>query len=841
MQSDQRYESLSGFQASIGKYLTDGLSESDTRAKFIDIFLTTVLGWAEEDLRRERTFWSDGNRAAIDYEVGIPRPVFIVEAKRLLTPFELPDTSGRSLYSLNGAIASCPSLWSAITQARSYCDEWGIPFALVTNGKQYTFFRAVCLGRSWRKGNAFVASLDTLLSKTFRQFHDALAKETASVTRMDALLDSSPAQVMGMRIADSFAAQAGRLSNRLNDIMTETFGTVLRDQPEPSRQFLEECYSADPSVDFYAESLRGLLRDPLPVFTTDVASVRPGHKKDPFGKALSALMDRQGIRPPVVVIGGKGFGKTTFLQWFLKASSFHTEIAKQIVLWVDFRPVGYPASSVDEEVRRDLIHQLENSSSLSLNTFGGLQQVFHDRITLEKGRFLAPYAGNQGELDRKTAELIQKWQLDTQSYLLALVRYAVTHCEKRVLIVLDNSDHKSSEFQIGVYNVAQQLATALPATVVVALRESTFYRLCKMPQGDAFSQQQVFHIRAPNIQSVLGQRFTYLSKHLEHGDTTFRSASGAELSVGNIDQFLGLLRRSLLDGRDSSLILEMLAALSNGSVREALNLLHEFLVSGHTKMEDYVWQYAVNAASVIPFHEFLASVMLDEMAFFREDYSHTFINLFARSAAPGDSHFTRLRLLSLMRAMSPGNQFRPDDYVRLVTLKARAVTVGVPDASFDAHMQTLIRFGLVQPDTLTSLDDQGGRETEYADIAAVHITAAGQYYVDRLAGNFQYLQRVAPDVPINDDTKFSQMVELFAPFKSKPSVMPVDRGVQVVKLLIDYLSSQEDLEHAAGRFSRDPILSAARFCDSMRSQVRPTLESIARWARRQDPSPTSRC
>lgn len=839
MQSDERYRALSDFRGQIDTYLAAGLSESDTRAKFIDALLTKVVGWEEDDLRRERTFWSDGNRAAIDYEVGLPRPLFIVEAKRLLTPFELPDSSGRTIYSLNGVIASCPALWGAITQARAYCDEWGIPFALVTNGRQYVLFRAVCLGQSWREGNAFVASLDTLLSKHFRAFHHALSKESASPTTLDQLIQSSPMQARGVRIAESFVAQAGRLSNRLSDLMTETFGSVLRDQPEPSREFLEECYSSDPSVDFYAKSLRGLLRDPVPVFSSDVVSVRPGHKKDPFGKAISALMDRQGIRPPIVVIGGKGFGKTTFLQWFLKASSFHAEIEKQIVLWVDFRPVGYPAACVEQEVRCDLIRQLENSSALSLNTFGGLKQVFHERLSLEKKRFLAPYAGDQEQLDRKTAELIQAWQQDSHGYLLALVRYAIDHCKKRVVIILDNSDHKTSEFQIAVYNAAQQLATALPATVVVALRESTFYRLCKMPQGDAFSQQQVFHIRAPNIHSVLGQRFAFLSKHLPQGGATLQSASGAALSIANIGQFLDLLRRSLLDGRDSHQILEMLAALSNGSVRESLNLLHEFLVSGHTKMEDYIWQYAVNSTSTIPFHEFLASVMLDEMAFFREEYSHTFVNLFARSAAPGDSHFTRLRLLSLVRAMSPGNEFRPDDYVRLSTVKARLIAVGVPDASFDAHMQTLIRFGLIQADTLTALDDPGGRDADYGNVAAVHITAAGQYYLDQLAGAFQYLQRVAPDVPIDDEAVSANMANVFAPFKARPSAMPVDRGVRVVMLLMEYLGKKEDDEHNGGRFARDPILSATRFTESMRIRVQPEVEAISRSAQKGTPKPNN--
>ena len=422
---DVRYKALVQYAGKLEDYLTEPLSEADTRAKFIDVFLRDVLGWPESNIRRERSHWTDGKRAAIDYEVGSPSPLFLVEAKRLSLVFELPNDTGRHTFKLNGVVRSHPILWDAIEQARAYCDERGIAFAFVTNGTQLGLFRAVSIGRPWHEGSLFVASVETLLHKHFAAFHDALSSDTANAKKIDLLLEPAATELTGIRIAEVLGPQVGRLSNRLSDVMEQTLGMILRDQPEPSREFLEECYSMDASVDYYADSLQGLLKDPVPIFSPGVSIVRPGHKKDPFGRAVSALMDRRGIRPPLVVIGGKGYGKTTFLQWFMKAGPFKKDLQGHIVLWVDFRIAGYPPAAVEAEVRRSLLEQLENSSALGVKTLEGLKEVFREKLDVEKSRFLAPYLADASQLEEKTAELIREWRSDSQarpSHLVGLIR-----------------------------------------------------------------------------------------------------------------------------------------------------------------------------------------------------------------------------------------------------------------------------------------------------------------------------------------------------------------------------------------------------------------------------------
>ena len=182
-----------------------------------------------------------------------------------------------------------------------------------------------------------------------------------------------------------------------------------------------------------------------------------------------------------------------------------------------------------------------------------------------------------------------------------------------------------------------------------------------------------------------------------------------------------------------------------------------------------------------------------------------------------------------MRALSPGNEFRPDDYVGLSTIKDSMVGIGVPDASVDAHLQTLIRFGLLQPDTLTPLDEANSVEHEFERMSSVHITAAGQYYLDTLCGIFQYLQRIIPDVPIRDHNTAETLQEYYAPFKNKPYLMPIEAALSGVETLLEYLRSEEGREHDEGIVARDPLIASAHFVDDIENRLAPQFVAIRKW------------
>lgn len=822
---DTSFKAFETYRTSIAQYLEVDLSESDTRAKFIDVFVRDVLGWPEAQIRRERSYVTDGQRAAIDYELSVLSPVLVIEAKKALLPFELPDVHYDAFeYSLSGVAKSCPNLYGAIEQARQYCDDIGAPFGLVTNGRQFALFRAIVEGGSWRKGTFVAFDLDTLAAKHFRKVYIALSHNTCSSVRIDHLLGRLRAPVKGRRIADSAPQQAGRLSNQLLDVVEIALAEIFRDPPNPSADFLRHCFVSDTSRDFYGRALESLLSDPLPVFAQNVNLVRPGYKKDPFARSLTATLSRQGVRPPTVLIGGKGFGKTTFLNWTFKVSDLAESFRNRVIVWIDFKEIDFDRSTLASSLMRHIADELEHNHILHIDSFGALEQVFGERLQREM-KLLSVPTDDAGTLVNRKKELVEKWRKDIDVYLNFLISYSVVHCRKSIVLVFDNADQKDFDFQKTIFDLSQLLSTSYPITILLALRESTYFRLSQVAAADAFSQQQVFHIQAPNLAAVISNRLAYLAQKIASERASFRSASGMEIGVDNLSSFIDLLRRSLLDGRDTEEIKRFLIAMSNGSIRMAFRMIYEFLVSGHTKMEDYFWNYASDKTSQIPFHEFFASVLLDEMGYFSEANSYLFINLFARSQTYEDSHFSRLRILKLIQALSRSNSMRPEDFVNIEQIRERFTKIGLSRAILDGHLHALLRFGLIQSDTQQEADLNA--ESSFADRppSSYHLTACGLYYLEKLCFSYQYLYRIIPDTPIFNDGCFRSLDSFFAPHRDRYYEIPLRQAVDATLQFFAYLKAEEENERN-DRLLRDEILGAISFMRDHESEFSIEIANI---------------
>lgn len=165
------------------------------------------------------------------------------------------------------------------------------------------------------------------------------------------------------------------------------------------------------------------------------------------------------------------------------------------------------------------------------------------------------------------------------------------------------------------------------------------------------------------------------------------------------------------------------------------------------------------------------------------------------------------------------------------------VAVGVPDETLNAHLQALIRFGLVLTDTQTALDEPMSITQDYDKVSSVHIAASGEYYLNTLCSRFQYLQRIIPDVPISDQSALNALQGILIPAKQKPFSLPMEQAVKSVETLVAYFDCEEQREHSDGVLSRDPVLSSVCFVDEIRRQLAPQLTAIERWLAKRDSYP----
>jgi hypothetical protein len=580
----------------------------------------------------------------------------------------------------------------------------------------------------------------------------------------------------------------------------------------------------DTSRDFYSGAFQTLLSDPVPVFAKEINRAKPGHKKDPFTRNLDSNITRSGKKPPTILIGGKGYGKTTFLNWVLKVNTASIDLSKLIVVWVDFREIEFDPTIFDSALKRHVVKELSENPNLGIDSYSRIKEVFKKRLSREVKLSGLSCAESIEEFER---DQIGKWREDAEEYLNALVSYSHDQCEKRILLILDNADQKDFIVQKKVFEFANQLSTRYNISIVACLRESSYFRICQTRTADAFSQQQVFHIQAPSLRRVLSQRFEHLSKAIKSKSIKFESASGAHIGVKDISNFIDLLQRSLLRARDSDDIQLFISAMSNGSIRHSFQMIHDFLLSGHSKMEDYFWKYAQNAKHSIPYHEFFASVLLDGMGYFSEKDSHMFLNVFSRSGNNGDSHFTRLRIMKVVEELSTTNSFKPDDFVKIDVVKSHFMKSGVSGTILEGHIKALIRFGLLMSDTQQDVDEETKLfdDDEEDDAISLHISACGKYYLDHIYMSFEYLSRIIPDTLICSEPVYTSLEKELSKYKDNYFLAPLQNRLKATEIFFDYLKECEEKE-LKDLALRGGLLSSISFMKTTESDFIKQLENI---------------
>lgn len=280
-----------------------------------------------------------------------------------------------------------------------------------------------------------------------------------------------------------------------------------------------------------------------------------------------------------------------------------------------------------------------------------------------------------------------------------------------------------------------------------------------------------------------------------------------ELTQGelkSIDGLLSTLIRSATGGNSN--IQRMLASVSNGDMRYALDLFRAFLSSGNTDVDKILRIVAESGSYSLPFHEFAKSAILGSRRFYRSSVSH-FLNVFKRSDAPAASHVASLRILGRLMAAERAPSSHGEGYVELPQiLKEYRQSFGyADDAVF--WLGELLRRDLVESEPPRI------QAVERAD--AFRITAAGAYYIKYLCNSFAYLDLVFIDTPLLDQAAAKRIAGMA---KVGDMAIRFDR----VRMFLDYLEEAESRELAAaaarGGLYREGLI--ARIREEVEKEIR---------------------
>lgn len=788
---DQALERFNDYQSQYESYKNEDISESDTRSKLIDALLIGVLGWSEEDIRRE----GHVDSGYYDYKIDIAGVNLVIEAKRQYKEFILPKGLHHSklstLYKENEEV---------IKQIKDYLDDLGRDTGIITNGYQFIIAKFVNTnGIPWKNNTCQIYNGLDDIRDNFIDFWNNLSK-SGIISNGGIKCLFSETKDFSKTILSTIPQKDNEISRNdlassLTPLISKVFGEIFQNDDEINDQdFIRECYVENKEVIKNKAELNGLFSDDAPQLK-EVAKAR-NHKS--ISKQVKFEINKeQDIHPsnptpkPIIIIGSKGAGKTTFIN-FLFNNLEETTINKHPYVIVNLMNYYSGDNHIDtKQIAANILAKINDKyPERTINNVDVLKRIYRREINEnDKGIWQYVKENNYPLYQEKLSSFLEERVKDVQKHLIALNLYFIKEIHRRMIIVFDNADQLSDEIQEQIFLYSCSLNTEGKIATFISLREGYYYKFRNKPPFNAF-ESNVYHIAAPDYGLVLQKRIDYAIKSIPNQG--IGSVSGPiddkmyNLEGSSIISFFNGIRDSLF-GTENSPILDFIRFTTFPDIREGLRIFKTFLTSGYTNVSEYVLRVLYNKDKhiiTIPIHEFAQAVGLENKLYYNHETS-LIQNLFY-PLSPESDYFIRInilrKLVSIRNLKGITNSFIP-----VGELKDLFKEYGYRASIINQELAYLLEYGFIDADKKLS-DIKWYRIED--DNLSLTITSKGYYYVTDIINNFYYIDMVLQDTPFFNQDVFNQVKTNFA-YRNSEHKRDITKRLLSVKTFMSYLKDEE--------------------------------------------------
>jgi hypothetical protein len=770
------------------------LNEADTRFHLIDRLLEQVLGWPRNAFRLEKS----NTEGYSDYILYRPNrvPALIIEAKRVGTYFQIPPNfnHGKLYREVKvKALLSATDVADALLQAQRYCADEGCEFGAISNGRQLIIFKAFERGKAWKELPALVISDLDYFRSHYTDCVDLLGYssviERNSLHRRFKHKSQSSREVFYTKEkinAFNQIINANSLAVVLRPIVQRYFGPLDIEDPE----LIEKCYVNQRAYDKSLKGIRSLIRDSVSPFmaTYGVIETEDSSRGGSFGNRLIKGVMKKGAGDVVVLFGGKGSGKSTFLRRVLQHQPPQYLRKHSLPVVIDLLGAPKEAAAIRDHIWRMLVQLLDVDSILSGDR-EPLLRLFEDRWTTASKQDLFGFDPSQPTFNEKLNGLVAAWKQDTRYVAERLVRY---HAKKHrgVIVAIDNTDQLENELQDYAFSIAEEISREFGCVVLISMREERFYASKMRGMLDAY-QNSAFHISSPTPAEVFERRINYVLELVRNRKLELREDLRADLL-----RFLKIFRSDFQRDPISPLN-RFISACAQGNIRLALDLFGELLVSGYTNAKEMI---EIAGVWTIQIHQVLRPLMTPTRLFYDEKLSRV-PNLLQIRATDGGSHFTGLRIL---RLLSLGQDPTSPAYVPLAEVRAHFGAVFGNDDDVRAWLDRLLATSLIEASTRQDYFDE--------NIDALRITPFGQFALVELHKIFTYVELISTDCGCREESACNELVQLSNEetqfFNERRRYERVLKRLEKADAFVRYLDREESAERDLfGLVDEEPIVA----------------------------------
>jgi hypothetical protein len=708
-------------------------NEAATRLHLIDTLLMNVLTWPRAQVKPED---HQGGKYA-DYVLGLPQRQLVIEAKREGESFRLPvetpvRTTLPTLFKLD------ERLRPVVEQARGYAHDRGLPYAAVTNGPQLIAFLATRTdGIAPLEGGALAFTSFESMRLNFTDLWNALSRPGIEGRRLSTMLSADQPAGPPMKLSALIPGYPGfetpgKLETDLK-ILAELFLIDLVETEAVSDDFIKECYCSNGALSQYASLSREILKTRYSeVLGADlqVALSPVRTRRGISGEVLASTATASLSSRPIVLLGYVGVGKSMFIRHLVRVDAKDV-FEKALVLYVDLG--SEPAlEQLEPFVAEHFIEELRVRHNVKVFERNFVRGVYHRDLEEFRSGIWGPLADDDPSKYReREADHLAGLIENREQHLRRSLEHLARGRGRQVVTILDNVDQRDLPFQDRVFLVAETLAKTWPGTVFVALRPDTFDRSKRSGTLSAY-QPRVFAVAPPRVDLVIQKRIAFARKHVTaHGRLPIRA--GALDHAGLLSKYLDILATSFRRRRDLTALMDNL---SGGNVRRALDLLTTFISSPHGRAERALRVFDQRGGYVIPYHDFLRSIMLGDRQYYDPSSSQT-ANLLDIGSQDRREHFLLPILISFLRQTAePGVK---EGYVPVQRVYEFAQELGFLPEQINWQLSRSVESDLIE---VSPID--GPPELYRA-------TMVGSYHERYLLCEYTYIDEIVVDTPVVDD------------------------------------------------------------------------------------------
>lgn len=784
---DESLVKFQTFKSEFENLKKSDITETDTRSKILDRLLIDVLGWEDKNIDRE----GHTKVGYYDYQIKCLSKdfTFVVEAKKTLIDFALPTRNQQ--VQINTLITSYNNK-EVIEQIRSYIKELELQYGVISNGHQFIIGKFY--GQDYQKNKCLIFNGFDDIENRFIEFYNALSKKSVLENngfKVEEIRDFEPKTIFSSIIENNQEVSIrNTLRPEIQNIIDYVFDEIHKYEDLEDKEVIIQCFVKNEDTKSHQNAIQRLFADHTP----KISGVATPKTDSAFTQIQSDIVDfpksGKNINPPkpIILIGTKGAGKTTFIHYFFKVHLQEELQRHNPFIYLDFKKyIDVDLSQIISNVYNDLInHLLEFYEFLTEPDV--IKRIYSKEIKQkEKTWNLVP-----NEFNNKLADFIEQTDKDKQNHFAKISEYLIKDRQTRLSVVIDNADQLDEKYQKQAYLLAQHFNQKAFCAVIIALREGYYFKYRNELPFNAFGGDKIFHISAPPYKEILQKRINYTLTKLKKFNTSQGIIENFKFIVTpeKITNFFQNLDTTLFS--ENSEMLKYLEQTSQNDIREGLRSFRYFLESGHTKLEEYILRENKDSSKPIPMHEFIKSIGLDNKLYYNHEISRIY-NLFYPEA-DSKSHFTKIRILKYLFEKTKKGGYA-EKFILCSEILQFFENFGYENNIILKEINSLLKNNLVETQDATS--DIGIKDDVLNFNTNISISSSGYYYLQELICRLHYIDLVLQDTPIFSKEHYEKIKSHF-PYYHKTNDGSMTRSLEerkrVVEIFLDYLRGEEDKE-----------------------------------------------